>query len=67
MTAEPAESCQSLSQRSPWGRLGSVLYTCKRLRRVRRRFKHLSANSLGVEMMYHTAGEGYKKAVADAS
>ena len=21
----------------------------------------------GVEMMYHTAGEGYKKAVADAS
>ena len=24
----------------PWGRLGSVLYTCKRLRRIRRRFKH---------------------------
>ena len=24
----------------PWGRLGSVLYTCNRLRRVRRRFKH---------------------------
>ena len=67
MTAAPVESCWFVARRCPWGRLGSVLYTCKRLRRVRRRFKHLSANSLGVEMMYHTAGEGYKKAVADAS
>ena len=39
--AAPAESCQSLPKRSPWGRLGSVLYTRKRLRRIRRRFKHI--------------------------
>ena len=44
--AAPAESCQSLPKRSPWGRLGSVLYTCKRLHRMRRRFQHISANSL---------------------
>ena len=97
MAAAPVESCQSLPKRSPWGRLGSVLYTCKRLHRMRRRFKHFWSISLnassattgpfygfdgpvaepsewafvkvppGVEMMYHTAGEGYKKAVADAS
>ena len=29
--------CQFVVQRSPWGRLGSVLYTCTRLRRVRGR------------------------------
>ena len=46
MAAAPAESCQSLPNRSPWGRLGSVLYTCNRLRRMRRRFQHISANSL---------------------
>ena len=46
MTAAPAESCQSLPKRSPWGRLGSVLYTCKRLHRIRRRFKHSRPNSL---------------------
>ena len=46
MAAVPMESCQSLSNRSPWGRLGSVLYTCKRLRRIRHRFQHISANSL---------------------
>ena len=44
--ALPAESCQSLSNRSPRGRLGSVLYTCKRLRRMRRRFKHFWPISL---------------------
>ena len=38
--AAPVESCQSLPGRCPWGRLGSVLYTCKRLHRIRRRFKH---------------------------
>ena len=32
------------ARRSPWGRLGSVLYTCKRLRRMRRRFKHFLAD-----------------------
>ena len=35
-----------LSKRSPWGRLGSVLYTCKRLRRRRRRFEHFWPISL---------------------
>ncbi len=44
--AAPVESCQSLSKRSPWGRLGSVQYTCNRLHRTRRRFQHISANSL---------------------
>ena len=44
--AAPAESCQSLPKRSPWGRLGSVLYTCKRLRRMRRRFNHFWSISL---------------------
>ena len=40
------ESCQSLPKRSTWGRLGSVLYTCKRLRRIRHRFKHFWSISL---------------------
>ena len=40
--AAPVESCQSLPKRSPWGRLGSVLYTCKRLRRKRRRLSIFS-------------------------
>ena len=40
------ESCQFVAPRSPWGRLGSVLYTCKRLHRMHRRFQHISANSL---------------------
>ena len=40
------ESCQSVAPRSPWGRLGSKLYTCNRLHRIRRRFQHISANSL---------------------
>ena len=38
MAAAPVESCQSVALRSPWGRLGSVLYTCNRLRRLRGRF-----------------------------
>ena len=43
----PVESCQSLpAEVAPWGRLGSVLYTCKRLRRMRRRFKHFWPISL---------------------
>ena len=44
--AAPVESCQSLPQRSPWGRLGSGLYTVSRLHRMRRRFQHILANSL---------------------
>ena len=58
MAAPPAESCQSLPKRSPWGRLGSVLYTCKRLHRIRRRFNHfgrfLSAARRGIA----TFGQG---------
>ena len=44
--AAPVESCQSLPKRSPWGRLGSALYTCNRLHRIRRRFKRSRPNSL---------------------
>ena len=46
MTAEPVESCQSVAQRSPWGWFGTVLYMVGRLHRMRRRFQHISANSL---------------------
>ena len=46
MAAAPVESCQPLPKRSPWGRLGSVLDTRKRLHRIRCRFLHISANSL---------------------
>ena len=46
MAAAPVESCQFVALRSPWGRLGSVLYTRKRLRRMRRRFNHFWSISL---------------------
>ena len=46
MIAAAVESCQSVVLGSPWGRSGSKLYTCKRLHRTRRRFQHISANSL---------------------
>ena len=46
MAAMPVESCQSVAQVVSWGRLGSVLYTRNRLHRMRRRFQHISANSL---------------------
>ena len=46
MAAAPVESCQSVVPRSPWGRFGSVLYMFSRLHRTRRRFQHISANSL---------------------
>ena len=46
MTAAPVESCQSLPKRSPWGRPGSALYTCNRLHRISRRFKHFWPISL---------------------
>ena len=35
MTAAPVETCQFVVRRSSWGRLGSVLYTCNRLQRMR--------------------------------
>ena len=46
VAAAPVESCQSLPNRSPWGRLGSVLDTRERLRRMRRRLKHFWSISL---------------------
>ena len=46
MAAAPVESCQSVAPRSPWDRSGSKLYMYKRLHRTRRRFQHISANSL---------------------
>ena len=44
--AAPAESCQSLPKRCPWGRQWSVPYTCKCLHRIRRRFEHFWSISL---------------------
>ena len=38
MAGASVESYQFVALRSPRGRLGSVLYTCKRLRRMRGRF-----------------------------
>ena len=38
MTAASVESCRFVVLRSLGGHLGSVLYTCKRLRRMRGRF-----------------------------
>ena len=46
MAGALVESCQFVALKSPWGRLGSVLYTCKRLRRMHRRFKHFLPISL---------------------
>ena len=46
LAAAPMESYQSLPKRCPWGRPGSVLHACKRLRRMRRRFKHFWSISL---------------------
>ena len=38
MAGASVESCQYVVLRSPWGRLGSVLDVCNRLRRIRGRF-----------------------------
>ena len=40
MAAAPVESCQYVAPRSPWGRFGSVVVACKRLRRMRRASGH---------------------------
>ena len=48
MAAVPAETCQSVALRSPWGHIGSVLYMVSRLHRMRRRFQHILANSLSI-------------------
>ena len=47
MAAAPVETCQFVAQRSPWGRLGSVLYTCNRLQRMRERFRQYIDISTG--------------------
>ena len=46
MAAASVESCRFVVLRSPWGRLGSVLYTCNRLQRMRGRFRHFWSISL---------------------
>ena len=38
MAGASVETCQFVAPRSPWCRLGSVLITCNRLRRMRERF-----------------------------
>ena len=55
MAAAPVESCQYVVLRSPWGRLGSVLYTCKRLHRTRggfHRWMHIG-KVLGSADLHH--------------
>ena len=50
------ESCRFVVLRSPRGRLGSVLYTCKRLRRLRGRFDqwiHISTGPLRSTALDH--------------
>ena len=50
------ESCRFSARRSPWGRLGSVLYTCNRLRRLRGRFDqwiHISTGPLRSTALDH--------------
>ena len=47
MTAAPVETCQFVVRRSSWGRLGSVLYTCNRLQRMRGRFRQYIHISTG--------------------
>ena len=54
----PMESYQSVPLRSPWGRFGSVIYMVSRLRRMRRRFQHISANSL-IGAAHYDAIEAY--------
>ena len=46
MAAAPVETCQSVVLGPPWGRLGSIVDVRNRLRRIRCRFQHISANSL---------------------
>ena len=52
MAAAPVESCQSLPNMSPWGRLGLVLDTCTRLHRMRHRFKHFWSISLNKSALW---------------
>ena len=56
MTATPVESCQFVALRSLCGRLGSVLYTFNRLRRLRGRFDqwiHISTGPLRFTALDH--------------
>ena len=51
----PVNPCQP---GCPWGRLGSVLYTCKRLHRMRRRFKHFGRFSQQTTAFRHGSRAG---------
>ena len=56
MTAAPVETCQFVVRRSSWGRLGSVLYTCNRLQRMRglfHRYRHISTGAQQSADNYH--------------
>ena len=60
MTAASVESSRFVVLRSPWGRLGSVLYTCNRLRRVRGRFHryiHISTGPQPAIGFVHKSGK----------
>ena len=73
MAAAPVESCQFVALRSPWGRLGSVLYTCNRLRRKRGRFDrwiHISTGpqpDIGLEHKRRLSLRKPPPSAADAS
>ena len=67
MAAAPVESCQSLSKRCPWGRLGPVLYTCKRLRRIRRRFDHFWSNSLNCPRRFSRFSRGLLPGLSEST
>ena len=60
MTAASMESCRFVALSSPWGRLGSVLYTCNRQRRVRGRFHryiHISTGPQPAIGFVHKSGK----------
>ena len=67
MAAAPAESCQFVALRSPWGRLGSVLYTCKRLHRRRRRFNHFWSISLSRPSPSAATGQGLLSGLSEST
>ena len=51
----------------PWGRLGSVLYTCKRLHRTRRRFKHFWPISLSRPRSKAAFGRGLLPGLSEST
>ena len=51
MAGASMETCQFVVLRSPRGRLGSVLYTCNRLRRMRGRFHRWIPMRTGAQLL----------------